>query len=732
MATEEPQLGSIQDRIAALKQAQQAHPAPGPGAPIFRPATTERSRSANNPPAYNVAGSVLDQPSVGNQPAAAQAPWPLLPPPSITRSANSPTPDLKPKKPPPPLPTRKSGTEPPPAPARPSSRPALPVRRPTDQHRRPSFESITSDTSLSTVSTVGRGASTTSVNSTAGGSRVKAPAWGESALPPLPPKREKTQDNNGFIMPPPAKPKSKSSLSSLSSSLSSKLSLPSSKQAEARESSPARPRLPSRPSQDPPQSEEAPAPRLPPRPSPAGEMQRANGGTDDARPSLPARRLPPPSQASIKDIRQSGFNNPRPPPRPNSTPSNGAPPPIPHSTRPDLSKIQGTKPRSHGSIPSSTASPPVAAASSETECLLCRDFTGPDEHAAQYPRQSLPTQDLAWLANELTAPFPSLTDKARAIFTWLHHNIAYDVDSFFNNCVKRQTPAETLAKGLAVCEGYAGLFATLATNAGLEAIVVSGHGKGFGHTALAPGSSLPPFEGNHAWNAVKIDGGKWKLLDSCWGAGAISGKGKPFTKRFEPAMFYITNDEFGQRHFPSNKDHFFRDDGRPSISWEEYITSNHENPDGVEPLLIYSTAAKETIGRRTFRPAGRQISISNTQSPIRFQFGLLCPHWTLAHHTRLIPNLYMLMIHGVDGRKDESLPFTHVPGSGPAGGGEYWYVDVPDARMLGAPGQKLQLAFLTKLGNNDNARGVSAEEYLSSVGRTSMGWSFIAEWDLVR
>ncbi|CAL5873182.1 uncharacterized protein PFLUO_LOCUS7451 [Penicillium psychrofluorescens] len=698
MATEEPQLGSIQERIAALKLAQQAHPASGPEQSIFRPATTERSRSANNPPAYNVTGSVLDQPSIGNEPAAAKAPWPLLPPPSTTRSAKSPTPDLKPKKPPPPLPTRKSGNEPPPTPARPASRPALPARRPTDQPRRPSFESVTSDTSLSTASTVGRRTSSTSVNSTATSSRVKAPAWGESALPPLPPKREKTEDTNGFVMPPPARPKSKSTNKQKPESLP--LLVPVFPLARLKVYH--------------------------------GPKKRRRLDCRDVLRLLPARRLPPPSQASIKDIRQSGFNNPRPPPRPNSTSSNGVPPPIPHSTRPDLSKIQGTKPQSYGSIPSSPASLPVAAASSETECLLCRDFTGPDEHAAQYPRQSLPTQDLAWLANELTAPFPSLTDKARAIFTWLHHNIAYDVYALFNNCVKRQTSAETLAKGLAVCEGYAGLFAALAMNAGLEALVVTGHGKGFGHTAPVPGSPLPPFDGNHAWNAVKIDGGKWKLLDSCWGAGAVSGKDKPFTKRFEPSMFYMTNDEFGLRHFPSNKDHFFRDDGRPSISWEEYITFNHEKPDDVEPLLIYGPAAKETIGRRTFRPAARQISITNTQSPIRFQFGLLCPHWTLAHHTHLVPYLYMLSIHGVDGRKDESLPFTHVPGSGPAGGGEYWYVDVPDVRMLGAPGQKLGLAFLTKLGNNDNVRGISAEEYLSSVGKTSMGWSFIAEWDLVR
>ena len=45
--------------------------------------------------------------------------------------------------------------------------------------------------------------------------------------------------------------------------------------------------------------------------------------------------------------------------------------------------------------------------------------------------------------------------------------------------------------GLAVCEGYAGLFTAIATIAGLESVVIGGHGKGFGFSALPPGASLP-------------------------------------------------------------------------------------------------------------------------------------------------------------------------------------------------------------------------------------------------
>ena len=211
-----------------------------------------------------------------------------------------------------------------------------------------------------------------------------------------------------------------------------------------------------------------------------------------------------------------GFNNkaPSPPPVPStrpaavssdSAPNLGAPPPVPMSSRPNLNAIMASKPK------------PGAVAS----CLVCRDFSGPDNHAAQFPRAQLPSSDVGWLAHQLCSQFSSPTDKARAIFTWLHHNVDYDAHSFFNGTISPSTPEKTIASGLAVCEGYAGLFAALALKAGLEAMVCSGASKGYGHSPLEPGQAVPPYKSTHAWNAVKIDNGEWKLIDSCWGAGAL-------------------------------------------------------------------------------------------------------------------------------------------------------------------------------------------------------------------
>ena len=222
---------------------------------------------------------------------------------------------------------------------------------------------------------------------------------------------------------------------------------------------------------------------------------------------------PPPPRRSALNM---GFNNkaPSPPPVPStrpptvttqSTPSPGAPPPVPLSSRPNLDAIMASKPK------------PGAVGA----CLTCRDFSAPDSHAAQFPRTQLPSSDVGWLAHQLCSQFPSPTDKARAIFTWLHHNVDYDTHSFFNGTVSPSTPEKTIASGLAVCEGYAGLFAALALKAGLEAIVCSGASKGFGHVPLEPGQAVPPYKCTHAWNAVKIDNGEWKLVDPCWGAGHI-------------------------------------------------------------------------------------------------------------------------------------------------------------------------------------------------------------------
>jgi hypothetical protein len=395
------------------------------------------------------------------------------------------------------------------------------------------------------------------------------------------------------------------------------------------------------------------------------------------------------------------------------------PPPIPQSSRPDLTSIQATKPKFN-----SPATSPALA----NVCLVCRDFSGPDNHAARFPRQHV--RDLQTLAYELTSPFPSHTDKARAIFTWLHHNIAYDVDRFFNGTVCGSTPQSTLQSGLAVCEGYASLFTNLATYAGLESIVISGHGKGYGYTALGPGSSIPPYKAGHAWNAVRIDGGEWKLIDSCWGSGHVQGKGMPYVAKFTPEYFSMSNEEFGIKHFPGNREHFFLSGGR-QMSWEEYIQINPQHwPAMVEAPTIFTNAKEDYyIGEKTVLPANRKISVNNG-GIVRFQFSLICPHWTLDRHgNKGPPPVFFVMIGGIDGRSKDMVPLEYI--QAPSGqGGDVWYVDI-NSRELGAPGQTLTMFSVSKFDKSDSVRGLTVKQFLDGKGRVAMGFTGVAAWDLV-
>ncbi|KAM0722672.1 hypothetical protein Q7P37_002113 [Cladosporium fusiforme] len=700
MADEEPQPQSIQQRIAALKLSQVGSGAPlpnGNGAPKpnaaagkarpppppppkpsvpTRPNGYNRAASTNNPPLTDLPnGGIGNQPeeslpmvTYNNNPSANGMDGisrPSLPPRNSAASSQS---SLGPK-----LPSRTP----------PATSPALPPRKPSETalSRKASNESVSSiATARSSVSARSNGTSTTSRSERFA---IRAPEFNPNALPALPAKRtaeEKQAYEQKYNS---ARPVKSNPLAALRKS--------------------SAPSVPTRPSR--------PTPALPARNG--VRQEQPTEVPVEAQPEQPARRLqPPPPRKSALTM---GFGNPERPPepiaeRPNSVPAiEGPPPPIPTASRPDLAALQASKPKPSGdTMPQYNSGPP--------SCLECRDFSGPDNHAARFPRESLPSTDIGWLAHQLTSPFPSLTDKARAIFTWLHHNVAYNVDAFFNNAVKPSTPQSTLTSGLAVCEGYAGLFAAMAVKAGLEAIVVSGHGKGFGHHELQPGSPLPPFEGNHAWNACRVDGGEWKLLDSCWGAGAVNGRSEPYKKLFTPKHFTMSNDDFGRTHLPSDSSKQFRNDGR-ILTWEEYV----QVPKSATAAKMFTGFVdEEGLEEASFAPLSNPIILAHQGPTTRFMFQKKCPHWDPIRHGRGPYYLYVLHIHALKGTNRDMVPFEQGDG--------VWWCDVPTSD-LGGPGQKVQINTMTKFGGNDG-RGLTANEFRQKFGKVGWASGGVALWEV--
>ncbi|KAK4247970.1 hypothetical protein C7999DRAFT_31651 [Corynascus novoguineensis] len=672
--TEEPQFTTLAERIAALNR-QKNFQAPPPSTAGKRPpppppplrSLTEEVNKVNKTSSSSPSAGTGTSPSIPPRPARAVTE--KLPPPLPRRTTGQENGDQttapSPGRPgPPPLPSRNSQLETPQA-----TPPSLPTRRPSAQTLSVRRNSNASDVSqLSTVSSLSLNQTRSASN---GGSETQTPRrlpppLEQAKLPPLPPTRRELE----------AKAKEAASETP---------TLPPRRIAEPpRPSLP--PRLPSRPSK-------SPALTLPEEPSPA----------------LPTRRLPPPpGSLQVKSALESGFSSsgarkPSPPPP--------APPPIPLSSRPTIAEIDAVASR----VAASAAPPayPVSGA-----CLPCRDFSAQDTLAAQHPTSSIPrhTDPISHLAHVLCAPFPSPTDKARAIFTWLHHNVVYDVHGFFNNCVPRgQTPAETVWSGKAVCEGYARVYEAVATRAGLECVVVTGHGKGFGFRPVARGQPLPPPKPTgHAWNAVRIDGGEWKLVDACWGAGALCNG--EYLQRLATECFTMSNEGFGTRHFPADDRHWYRRDGRRPI-WEEYIVG----PIGDEPAEWMGAASREGLDGNNFAPMQRRISAGGGGGMMRFQFAKVCEHWLPEKNGLGKQMLFGLKINGLDGRKDDIIPLE--------GDGLWYYVDV-DPRELGVPGQKVVLVAFEKI-DGQSARGLTKEEWLRKKGQCGYSVEFLVRWELV-
>ncbi|AEO67066.1 uncharacterized protein THITE_2043857 [Thermothielavioides terrestris NRRL 8126] len=670
---EEPRFTTLAERIAALNQQKnfQSPPAaagkrPPPLPPPVRALTDDASRTTSEAATAEISPALPPRP--------VRAATERLPPPLPRRTGEPENGGDTGVQPPAPSPGRLA---PPPLPARNSPQPTppkLPSRRPSAQTLSVRRNSNASDVSLlSTVSSLSlnQTKSATSNEVPQGPTPRRLPPPLEQAkLPPLPPTRRELDAK--------------------------------AKEEAEKESASATPPLPPR------RIAEPPRPSLPPRLPSRPAKPPADAPVEEPAPPLPARRLPPPPASSRpKADLDSGFQNgarkPSPPP---------APPPVPVSSRPTLAQIDAVAARGSSATVRHPPAPPAAS----RDCLTCRDFSAPDTLASQHPTSTLPHHDpIGHLAHVLCSPFSSPTDKARAIFTWCHHNIVYDVHGFFNNCIPRgQTPAETIFSGKAVCEGYARVYEAIATRAGLACVVVTGHGKGYGFTPVKAGQRPPPRDPTgHAWNAVRIDGGAWKLIDACWGAGALCNN--EYSQRFAPEQFTMSNERFGLRHYPADDRHWYRRDGR-AVSWEEYIVG----PVGDEPAEWMGDATREGLDESNFAPAQKRLSVGSG-GLMRFQFAKVCEHWTPERNGLGKQMLFGLKINGVDGRKDDILPLETD--------GFWYYVDV-NARDLGAPGQTVVLVAFETI-DGQSARGLTKEEWLRRKGRCGYSIAFLVRWELV-
>ncbi|MBC9909983.1 transglutaminase domain-containing protein [Chitinophaga varians] len=202
--------------------------------------------------------------------------------------------------------------------------------------------------------------------------------------------------------------------------------------------------------------------------------------------------------------------------------------------------------------------------------------------------------DLHQLTTELTAPYADQLSKTRALFIWVTHNIAYDYKDYnrkkgvYVNAFRRKPEGDYLLKILrkkkAICDGYARLFRSMCTIAGIRCEVITGYTKNKPYQAGSLGAA------DHAWNAVYLDSA-WFAMDPTWAAGGCAeddetGKLISFRRKFNNYYWQASDREFHRNHYPEDNRWVFEN----NYTREKFKTAPYISGDVIEDLQLVAPA----------------------------------------------------------------------------------------------------------------------------------------------
>lgn len=228
-------------------------------------------------------------------------------------------------------------------------------------------------------------------------------------------------------------------------------------------------------------------------------------------------------------------------------------------------------------------------------------FTEIDNFARNVPKSGNPAK----LAQQLTGNYTSETEKVRAIFRWITHNVRFDVKQLGKSPLKT-TPADepklnrkmarkALRSLKTGSEGYARLFAELCTQSGIQATVIPGFGRS------NPKSIGKKVKADHVWNAARIDS-VWYLFDVCWASGYVDEeiitkkdkkvKVQSFIKSFNDLYFMTSPPVFILNHYPITEYYTFS----PKVfTRDQFFNFPHIYPRGFSNLNIKAFMPEQGI-----------------------------------------------------------------------------------------------------------------------------------------
>lgn len=241
--------------------------------------------------------------------------------------------------------------------------------------------------------------------------------------------------------------------------------------------------------------------------------------------------------------------------------------------------------------------------------MVCRAQHDTLDSVARHVRYHGDIHALVW---KLTNPYTDDKDRARAIFIWITHHIAYDrvkfnkgkspgipdYSGFPDSAARMQAFTDryvrrVLHRRKAVCSGYAWLFTKMCDIARLRSSVVVGYSK------TKPYQVGGGISEDHAWNVIWLDGA-WHFVDATWAAGGcdedksptwlerfLLGYGDPCLGRFHykyDEYYWLTPFDYFQRnHYPLDPRWAMLNLTRQGFADQPYINRRE-----IEDLILLS------------------------------------------------------------------------------------------------------------------------------------------------
>lgn len=215
---------------------------------------------------------------------------------------------------------------------------------------------------------------------------------------------------------------------------------------------------------------------------------------------------------------------------------------------------------------------------------------------------TLDSLNVARIADTLTRKITDKEQKARAIFYWIAHNIAWDLKGLKSGDQRKSAPEDVIKLRKATPLGFAKLFQEMSSLANIRCLVVDGYVKNFTDDINNPADEI-----NHSWNVVQLGQSpdQFFFVDVTKASGYTDKKLSVFTPSFTSNYFFPERGLFNLDHFPDND--AWQLGGGPKSRKDFYALPVFER-------AAYNIALKKPV------PANGVIK-TKTKNKVSFSFG---------------------------------------------------------------------------------------------------------------